>query len=146
MRFRITYTDGPMGNEYAHRDIEAKDMDDAMSKAYRYPEAKSSRFTDFTVEEIVAGPKVIGICYNYTYADSGKTYQNYTFIRANDEAQAVEFYKKNIKGKRFYQPWPNKIDPKGNCIYGSVNYTYFAGGDEFAYDAIENNKTQEETA
>ncbi len=141
-KFRLTFNDGPMGNRRVSKDILAEDFDDAAIVARKMPEAyiKEFRDNDVVIEEIVDGPKVIGICYNYYDHSCKRTYQGYTFIRALDEAQAIDYYNKNIKSKVFYQPWPDKFDENGNCEYGAVAYTYFAGGDGYSYDAIEDNK------
>ena len=46
-------------------------------------------------------------------------------IRADSEKDAVDIYNKTFKGKKFYQPWPDKIDPNGNCTYSNIKHTYF---------------------
>ena len=135
-RFRITFNDGPMGNLSEKVDIEAESMDEAMSMAYKMPQAKSIRYTDFTVEEIEDGPKSIGIKFTYHYIDTGKIYNQYMIIWANDEAHAIAYYNENIRGKRFYQPWPHKIDSNGNCMYDVVAETYFACGVGYDFNAL----------
>jgi hypothetical protein len=134
--YRATFNNGPEGNESFKYDFEAENGDEAWKKVYAHPCAKKyPQYTDVTLEEVTDGPKVIGICYNYHDHHLKRDYQGYTFIKANDEKQAVEFYNRNIKGKHFYQPWPDKFDDEGNCEYGSVKETYYAGFDGYKYDA-----------
>ena len=123
-------------SDFLRYDLEAENSDDAISKAYRYLRDRGieHRFSEVMVEEIPKGPTNIGIKFAYEEGKRG-IYYNYIVIRANDEADAEAFYNKTLLGKRFYQPWPAKIDENGNCVYGRVAETYFAACPGFDLDA-----------
>ena len=137
MKYRATFSDGPMGSKSNNFDFEAKDKDEAWEKVYARPEAKMHDiYTDVMLEGVPDGPKIIGIKFAYDDSRRGHTqYYQYMTIRALDEAQAVDYYNQNIKGKSFFQPWPYKIDEDGNCTYGAVRETYFAACPGYNFDA-----------
>ncbi len=136
MKYRVTFHDGPTGNRSKKFDIEAGDMDEAFRIAYqRFPNAREMGFTDATTEEIPTEPSAIGIRFKYSDIRAEKSYSQYLVVKANDEAHAVEFYNRNLKGRSFFQPWPSKPDEKGNCIYGEVAETYFAACPGYDFDA-----------
>ena len=87
------------------------------------------------VEEFPNGPSPIGIEFWYQDLMLKKKSCQYMIIFAEDEAQAVSFYNKKYKGKKFFQPWPHKIDEGGNCIYDEVRETYFAACTGYDDDA-----------
>lgn len=132
--YRITFSDGPMGNRRKHVDIEANSIDEAFSKAYRMPEAQSRIYTDVDIDEIEDGPKVIGIKFEYEDTAFKKRFSDYILIRANSEEEAVEYYNKHYKGGRF---WFNAAEdaPDGKCIRGKVLETYFAACPGYHADA-----------
>lgn len=133
-KFRITFSNGANSNDHKTYDIEADNSDEAFRFAYGTPEANQRwRYSDVSVMEIKNGPKTIGVC--FTYTQSGRSYVQYLFIRAEDEEQARQFYQTHLKGRRFWQPWPDKPNDEGNCVYGKIKETYFAGGDGYAFDA-----------
>ncbi len=134
-KYRVTFHDGPTGNRSKNFDIEAENMDEAFKKAYRaFPDARYQGYTDATTTEIPTEPSPIGI--RFRYLENGKrSYCQYLIIKANDEAHAIEFFNRNLKGRSFFQPWPSKPDEKGNCVYGNVEETYFAACTGYDYDA-----------
>ena len=134
-KYRITFTGGPIGKRSRSYDVDAKDVDEAFCIAYKMPEATSRmKYSDINVTEIQDGPKVIGVCFTYTQA--GHSYSQYLFIRAENEEQAKRYYRKNIQGKRFWQPQPGKPDENGNCVYGNIRETYFACASGYDFDAL----------
>lgn len=136
MKYRATFSDGPMGDKRKVYDFEAHNEDEAWAKVYAQPTAKNRTYTDVTLEEVEDGPKNIGIGFGYEdLMNKRASWSQYMIIRAVDEKQAVEYYNEYFKGKHFYQPWPTKIDPEGNCIYGAVKETYYAACPGFDFDA-----------
>lgn len=135
MKYRVTFHDGPTGNKSKKFDVDARDMDEAFRKARElFPNAWQAGYTDATTEEVPTEPSPIGI--RFRYLESGKkSYCQYLVIKADNEAHAVAFYNRNLKGRRFYQPWPKKPDDNGNCVYGEVEETYFAACPGYDYDA-----------
>ena len=123
--YRISFYD-KRTDRSKNYDVAADDSDDAMKMAYKMPEAKN-RNAEIWVSEIQDGPKLIGV--RFAYTQFGRPYSQYLFIRAENEEQARAYYRKNIKGKKFYQPWPDKPTDSGNCTYGEIVETYFAIGD-----------------
>ena len=136
-KYRATFYDGPNGNKHRKFDFEALSTDDAFAKAHLLlpsHEARALGFTDMMIEEVEDGPKQFGIRFSYEEGNRGR-YYNYMVIRANDEAQATEYYNRHYRGKRFFQPWPHTPDEKGNCIYGEIAETYFAACPGYVADA-----------
>ena len=132
--YRIVFSDGPNGDLCKVYDVEANDYDEAFDIAYGKPEARQRwKYSDVSVMEVRPGPKTIGI--RFAYTQFGRPYSQYLFIRAETEEQAKQFYRKNLQGRRFWQPWPEKPNGDGNCVYGEIRETYFAAGDRFAFDA-----------
>lgn len=132
--YRITFTDGPCGDNTKSYDVKAVSSDEAFSMAYCMPEAKQHwKYSDVNVAEIKKGPKTIGVQFNYTQADH--PYCQYLFIKAENEEQAAKYYREHLYGLHFWQPWPHKPDDAGNCVYGGIKNTYFASGDGYDFDA-----------
>ncbi len=136
-KYRVTFHDGPCGSKSLKYDIEAENSDEAFNKAYKDLRAKGLDicFTDSTTEEWPNGTSNIGIEFNYLEGRQRRAYSQYMIIRAENEQQAVEFYNRNFKGKRFYQPWPCKVEENGNCEYRNVARTYFAACPGADFDA-----------
>lgn len=135
MKYRITFSDGPDGNLSKHYDVEADSSDDALRMAYQMPEGKQYRtYSMVGVMEIPNGPKIIGVRFAYTQA--GRPYCQHMLIKALNESQAKKYYQQNIQGKHFFQPWPDKPDPDGNCVYGEIKETYFAYADGYDFNAM----------
>ena len=138
-KFRVTFTprDGGVG---IHFDIEAATSAEAEHEAYArckrmYNGGPEYIFSDMMTEEIVKGEQNIGIQFKYYDTMLKRDFTNYMVIHALSEEQAVEYYNASYKGKRFYQPWPHKIDDNGNCTYGVVVDTYFAACPGYDADA-----------
>ena len=128
--YRVTFHDGPTGNKSLDLDVYAKDADEAFKMAYKqfkdkfHTEPRYKGYSDATTMEIPTGPSQIGI--EFYYDDDGRKGVQIMFITANSEKEAVDIYNKTYKGKTFWQPKPQKIDPDGSCVYGDVKHTYFA--------------------
>ena len=133
MKYRITFSGGPTTDIHKHYDVEAKDSDEAFKIAYKMPEAKNRIYREVGVEEIPEGITNIGI--RFAYQECNRTYHQYMVIRAESEDHAKRWYNANIKGRRFYQPWPHKPDENGNCVYGRIVETYFTFGSGYNFDA-----------
>lgn len=134
-KYRITFSGGAMTDIHKTYDVTAKNADEAFKIAYGMPESDCRRYTEIGVEEIPEGIANIGI--RFAYYDEGlkKTSYNYMIIKAKNESHAKEYYNATYKGKKFYQPWPHKINAKGNCVYGKVVETYFAACPGYDADA-----------
>ena len=130
--YRISFYD-KQTDKSKNYDVAADSSDDAIKMAYKMPEAKN-RNAEIWVSEIQDGPKVIGI--RFAYTQLGRSYSQYLFIRAENEEQAKRYYRKNIQGKRFWQPSPGKPDENGNCVYGNIKETYFACASGYDFDAL----------
>lgn len=124
--YRITFSAKMNSDICRSYDVTASDSDAAFAMAYKMPEAKRVGW-NISVMEIPDGPKAIGI--RFSYMQLGRMYSQYLFVRAEDEEQAKKYYRKNIQGKHFYQPWPDKPTESGNCVYGTIQETYFAVAD-----------------
>ena len=123
-KFRITFYDGPEGNNIKTVDVASRDSKEAMSLAYRMPEAKMYElYTDMIVEEIPKEPSIIGIMFEYEGRGFNGTCSGCLFIKANDEAQAVAYYNKHFKNKRFNVYGKNNDD--GVNVRRGIKYTYF---------------------
>lgn len=133
-KFRVTFSDGPLGNWSKSIDICAVSSEHAFEQAYRMPEAKSEVYTDIDVQEITEGPKVIGVKFEYVDTAMKRSFSDYIFIRANSEEEAVEFYNKNYKGGRFWFK-ASETAPDGKCIRGDVIATYYAACPGYDADA-----------
>lgn len=133
MKYRIVFSGGPSSDIRKHYDVDTKDSDEAFKKAFQMPEAKSRLYSDVSVEDIPTGVSNIGIC--FCYEERGKSYHQYMVIHAESERHAKDWYNANLKGKRFYQPWPHKPDENGNCVYGKIAETYFAACPGYDFDA-----------
>lgn len=134
--YRITFGDGPAGNRTKSYDVHATDSDDAFKKAYKMPESKMRGiYSEVSVEKIPDGASNIGIKFSYYDSVIQKNYKDYLIIRAMNEAQAVEYYNRNYKGKHFWFQ-AGKIEPDGKCVYGNVIETYFAAVPGYNASAI----------
>ena len=131
MLYRVTFS-GP-NDSYVHYDVEAKDSDKAFQFAYAKLQAKD-RYTDAIVEEITKGPKPIGIKFESYDHYAKKSYTDYMIILAEDEKQAIDYYNRNYRGKRY---WFNagKLEPDGKNEYRQVKETYFAACPGYDADA-----------
>ncbi len=118
-------------------DISALDSEDAFKQAYHWIKSqnKDHLYSDITIMEIPQVASPIGIRFSYTDTLCKKDCCQYMIIKAESEEQAKKYYYDNFYGKRFYQPWPCKVDDKGNCIYGKVKETYYAACPGFHFDA-----------
>lgn len=122
--YRITFYDGPEGNRSKNIDVFAESFDDARSQAYKMDEAKYRMYSDMMIEKIPEGPSVIGVEYQYYYAYFDRYYTDRVFIKANNEAEALEYFNKHFKNR------------------GKAVKTYFATGSRYEADAtIETEKT-----
>ena len=122
-------------------DVTAESFDDAFHKAYEmlkgdFGPSPYDYFFEGSTEEIIEGPKTIGIRFEHTEPAIGRNSENYLGIRAETEEQAIEYYNEHYKGKHFYQPWPHRIDPDGPCVYGRVKETYFMSGPGYHANAL----------
>lgn len=123
------------GNDKSKQiDLYAVNFDDAFEKAYQQPEARNRIYTDVIIEKIPTEPGVIGIEFEYTDIFIKKNYRGYLFIKAKNEAEAVQYYNVNFKGKRFWFD-AGKTEEDGKCIRGKVIQTYFAPGPGYHADA-----------
>ena len=117
-----------------HIDVYAKDCDEAFSRAYRMPEAKSGLYSDIMVERIPTGPSVIAVKFKYLDTVTNKEFFGYLHIKAKDEAHALKYYDKHFKGKCF---WFNasKTEDNGKHIRMEAVETYFASCPGYDADA-----------
>lgn len=132
MRYRITFSGKSSSKSF---DITADSVEQAFSFAYQLPEAKMQwYFTDVSVQEIPAGPSVIGIKFQYTDTYAKQEFIEYLMILADSESQAVKYYNKHYKGGRF---WFNasENDPTGKNIRGQVLETYYSSACGYDADA-----------
>ena len=135
-KYRIIFSDGPMGNKSVHRDVATKDSDDAFRIAFRLPEAEQFRGHDVMVEEIVEGPQNIGVLFEYEDTVFKRTFKDNVIIRAESEKQAVSWYNQNLKGKRFWFT-AGEVKEDGKCVYGRAVDTYFAACPGYHADATQ---------
>lgn len=121
-------------NDCKSVDVQAINSEDAFNKAYKMPESKSGQYTDIWIEKIPTEPSVIGIEFKYTDTAIKKNFHGCLFIKANNEAEAVNYYNEYYKGQRF---WFNagEIVEDGKCIRGDVIQTYFAACPGYDADA-----------
>jgi len=124
--YRITFTNGPTGNRSASRDVYAKDSDDAFHQAFRMPE--SQRYSEVCVSEIPQGPSLIGIEFETYDRVFKRNFTNYVFVTAKDEAEAKDWYKRNLMGKKTFCIYPDEPEADSKCSYGRIKRTYFADG------------------
>lgn len=129
--FRITFTGNGKSKSV---DVQAACSDDAFDMAYKMSEATSRAYTDISVEEVPDGPKVIGIEFEYEDTAFKKTFPGYIFIRAYNEAQAVDYYNRHYKGGRFWFH-AGKTEENGKCVRGKVLETYYAACPGYDADA-----------
>lgn len=132
--YRITFSDGPLGDKRKDVDVRAANIDEAFKMAYKMPEAKGGLYTDIGIEEIVDGPKVIGLEVEYADTVFKQNFTGYVFIRAYTEKEAVAYYDKHMKNKRFVHNIGEEVE-NGKCIRGRVKRTYFAGASGHHADA-----------
>ena len=133
--YRITFSDGPTGNRYKSVDVFAADSDDAFRQAYRMPEATSRQYTSVGVEQIPDGPSLIGIEFETYDSVFRRTFTNYIFVLAKDEAEARDWYKRNLMGKKTFCIYPDEPEPNAKCSYGRIRRTYFTAGLGGGFDA-----------
>lgn len=114
-------------------DIEAEDSDQAFRFAYAKLQNRD-RYTDAAVEEITKGPKPIGIKFESYDHYAKKSYTDYIIILAEDEKQAIDYYNRNYKGKRYWFD-VGKPEPNGKHEYRQVKETYFAACPGYHADA-----------
>ena len=134
-KFRIIFSDGPMGDRHKSYDVEAENSDEAFQIAYRKPEAQRyDLFTNISVEEIPEGASPIGIRFSYYDTYAKRNFTDYLVIKANDEKQAVEYYNSYYRGKHFSFN-VGEIEEIGKHIYGNVVETYFAACPGYHADA-----------
>ena len=126
--YRITFYNGPAGNSSMHKDVYAKDSDDAFKQAYRMPEAQSHRYSDVAVEEIPDGPSCIGIEFETYDRVFRKTFTNYIFVLAEDEVEARSWYRRNLMEKKTFCIYPDRPEVNEKSSYGRIKRTYFACG------------------
>lgn len=125
--YRVDFYNHDTG-KHLKMDVEAPSMDEAFHIAYRRFKAEYRSepyycgYTDATTSEIPTGVSLIGVAFKYSGRWDGKSQ---VFIEADGEAAAIEVYNKTYKGKKFYQPWPDKINEEGNCVYGEVVETWY---------------------
>lgn len=117
-------------------DISVKNSSEAFALACKMPEAKNREYTDVFVEEIPDYPTTIGVRFEYYDTYIKRFFSDVVMIKAENEKQAVEYYEKNLRGKRF---WFNAGETKedGKCIRGKVLETYFASCPGYDADATE---------
>ena len=134
MKYRITFSDGPMGNRDKHIDVDADSSDEAFKMAYAMPEAKNHMYTDVMVEKHPLGASPIGLTIEYYDTYFKEYYTGTMIIKAENEDQAMEYYDRNYKGKHF---WFNcgQIEDDGKCVYGKIKDTYFAACPGYDADA-----------
>lgn len=126
--YRITFTNGPTGNRSVHRDVYAVDSDNALTQAYKMPEARSRQYSNVWVEEIPDGPSTIGIEFETYDKVIKRTFTNRVFVIAKDEAEAKDWYKRNLMGRKTFCHYPDEPEPDSKCSYGRIRRTYFAAG------------------
>lgn len=121
-------------------DLEAKNIDDARSKVFKWLKGSNKLFLfdEITIVEVPDGPAPIGVRFSYTDINRNKFLQ-YLIIKAESKEQAKEYYNNMLLGKHFYQPWPDKIDEDGKCIYGPVEELYYAACPGWHFDATSSN-------
>lgn len=125
--YRVDFHNNETGKSLK-MDVEASSMKEAFSIAYKRFKAKYGSepcycgYTDATTSEIPTGISTIGVAFRYSGRWDGKAH---VFIEADGEAAAIEIYNRTYKGRKFYQPWPDKINEAGNCIYGEVVDTWY---------------------
>ena len=141
MLYRVAfYNENGRDDDERRYDVEAKNEDDAFHKAYALCKrdlggGPEYRYTDSSTYMIPEGPTTISL--KVQYLERGKeTHATHMVIYARDEEHAKEYYNANIKGKRFWQPWPRKLDEDGNCVYGKVLKTDIAGCPGYDHNAL----------
>lgn len=128
-KYRITFHDGPNGNRQKTVDIYAESLEDARKRAYQLPEARNRLYDNMMISQVPEGPSVIGIEFKYEmhrppFHQEGK---DYLFIRANSEAEALQYYNDHFWG-RTYDRVAGKTDPAGHRVRGRALRTYYAPG------------------
>ena len=108
--FEATFHDGPNSDRKERVIIKAKDVDDAMEKAYRMPQAK--RYSDVIVGERVSGLTAYMVVFHYNYVFQGKVDskqgEDRLVFNAESEYQAKAAYNKKYLGKYFKWLYPGK--------------------------------------
>lgn len=130
--YRITFINYNSDKHFS-KDVCVRDSDEAFRIAYEMPQAHE--YDEVSVEKIPNEPCMIGICFEYEDTYVKRFFRNYIVIRANNEQEAINYYNKNIKGKRFWFN-PGKLEENGKCIMGKVIETYFAACPGCDFDAI----------
>ena len=126
--YRIVFHDGPEGNNSKAVDVYASSMDEAREMAYKMPEAAIRElYSEFYVQELPKEPCTIGIEFEYTSPYVNGVCTGYLFIKANDEAQAEQYYNKHFRGKSFAGDYGKNVDG-GHSVRGRIRNTYFAAG------------------
>lgn len=130
MKYRITFEKNDTVIKTV--DLEAASSDEAFSKAYYMPYTKMSE--EIGVEEIPTGPSVIGVEFIYQDMMTKEMFTDRIMIFADSEQQAVEYYNRYYRGRRFWFN-PGKTESDGKHVRGSVKGTYFAGCPRYDADA-----------
>lgn len=60
--------------------------------------------------------------------------KDYLFIRANSEAEALQYYNTHFRDQR-YSRHAGTTDPAGHRVRGRVTQTYYADGMQYCADA-----------
>ena len=134
--YRVVFYDGPMGNREKNVDIYAESFDDARKQAYQMPEARNRMYSDVMISEIPKGPSVIGLEFEFEM-NNPPFYQkdrDYLFIRANNEAEALDYYNSHFKGERYNRDAGTSV-PDGRRVRGRAIKTYYACTDRYCADA-----------
>lgn len=132
-KFRISFL-ANCGMHVVHKDVAAQDSDEAFSIAYKMPEVRSGMYDEISLMEIPQGPTVIGVKFQYYDSVFKEHFHDRIFILANNEEEAIEYYNKHYKGKRFIHE-PACTVEDGKCVRGDVVETYFAAGGMYHADA-----------
>lgn len=141
--YRIVFHDGPEGSRSKNVDVCAESFEDARRQAFQMPEACNRMYSDMLIEKIPEGPSVIGIEFEFEmkcppFYEKGK---DYLFIRANSEAEALQYYNSHFKGER-YNRRAGETVPDGCRVRKRATKTYFAAGCAPCADAtIDEKKT-----
>lgn len=141
-KYRITFHDGPLGNRQKTVDIYAESLDEARQQGYQMPEARNRLYDNMMIHQVPEGPSVIGIEFEFEmksppFYENGK---DYLFIRANSEAEALQYYNTHFLAQR-YSSHAGTTDPAGHRVRGRVTQTYYADGMQYCADATNNSQS-----
>ena len=136
-KYRITFSDGPMGNRSESVDVEAESSGEALSIGWTLPQAKDRRYTEMAAEEWPDGPSTIGVEFETYDRVFKRTFTGRLFIRADSEKQAADYYRSHFEGKKSYCNYASRPEEGGKCSYGRIKGTYFAACPGWDFDATE---------